>query len=83
MARKTKAKRHRQPKLTNPYVLIPRRMKNGEKHALADFIKTLPVTTDPAVMKKFTGRQGAHRFLQRHPNLKKRLRYAPLAEIAA
>lgn len=75
---KRKIKRH-----PTGYVIIPKTMKRGEKQMLADFIKTMPMTTDPADAKRFKGRNGAFQFLNAHPTLKRKMRYTNVRKLTA
>lgn len=78
--RSHKARRRRAA--AEKWTLVPRRMKRGEKIMLADYVKALPMTTDPRIAKTFV-KTGAYKFLARHPELAKKLKPTQLATAAA
>jgi hypothetical protein len=65
------------------FVLIPRRTTPGEKKLLAEYVKAMPLTKKMADAKKFRGKQGAYKFLNRHRALRRRLRVVEASQIAA
>jgi hypothetical protein len=76
-------RRHGRRRSTPPTHMLADKSTSGRRRRmLADYIKALPVTTDPKIAKKFHGKQGAYKLLNRHPSLRRKFQVVPIPQAA-